>query len=268
MWQYSLSSQLICCSALRHFFALKKSTHIWLLYKAAAGAFFCCFFFGHSFNEFLLTTVINKCYWPLDSRRNEVNVWADGFSESNMNNQISSWSHLNCTWHRSCPLDMWEPFNYGGASCAQTTRWSLSAAFSELFRAATGLRYLCIFCVWFFFFFLASEGAQSPLSSSVNPSGGNEEAGVVRFSAACTSWWMSLQAWSALWNVPSRSPECTGQEQELLLSILGICQRRSQTCPEVCRVHLSHRSRVLTLSYKASICSLALSYLATVVLFT
>ena len=163
MWPYSLSSQLICCSALRHYFALKKSTHIWLLYKAAAGAFFCCFFFGHSFNEFLLTTVINKCYWPLDGRRNEVNVWADGFSESNMNNQISSWSHLNCTWHRSCPLDMWEPFNYGGASCAQTTRWSLSAAFSELFRAATGLRYLCIFCVWFFFFFFWHRRVHSPL---------------------------------------------------------------------------------------------------------
>lgn len=138
----------------------------------------CCtgLFLGRSFNEFLLTAVINKCYWPLDGRGNEVNVWADGFSESNMNNQISSLSHLNCTWHRSCPLDMWEPFNYGGASCAQTTRWSLSSAFSELFRAATGLRYLCIFCVWFYLFiylfYLALEGAQSPLSSSVNPSGG------------------------------------------------------------------------------------------------
>lgn len=85
------------------------------------------------------------------------------------------------------------------------------------------------------------------LGLSVIPRCGEWEAGMVRFPAACTGWWMSLRAWSTLWILPSRSPECTGQEQDLLHSILGICQRCSQTCPRVCRVHLSLRHKMLTL---------------------
>lgn len=51
---------------------------------------------------------------------------------------------------------------------------------------------------------------------------------LLRFPSACTGWWMSLWAQTALGKLSS-SPKCTGQEQKLLHSILCVYQQRCWT---------------------------------------
>lgn len=97
----------------------------------------------------------------------------------------------------------------------------------------------CIFCSIFKYF------SQLAVPYKLEcPSGGHA---LLRFSSACTGWWMNLWAQLALGKLSS-SPKCTGQEQELLHSILSIYQQRCWThlWPHT---HLSHCSRVLTFPY-------------------
>lgn len=111
-------------------------------------------------------------------------------------------------------------FQSGGVSSAWTMSFSL-CHLNELFRAAISLKYGVR--VHIFYNFLLLLHLRVPLSVSVHPEG----QGLVS-SFSCMHQLMDEPPSSVcLWE----SPECTGQEQELLHSILGICQRRSQTCP-------------------------------------
>jgi len=162
---------------------------------------------------------ILKYYWPEDYRRKEITV--RGFL---------NWTHHTLPFNWACQL--------GGGSTAHVARLNLAFhPVSSRWTSQTCHKVEMCVCV------------------CLCPACGMRGRGGL-FSAACTGWWMSLQAWFALWNLPSRSPECTGQEPVLPHSALYVCQQHSQIQPRVC-CHIAaefwHFGRELQ-SAAASVC--------------